>query len=125
MFRRAYAEHDNARVRDIIRRLSSSAEALPKDATPRCELVKAYVWTQDWDLARENAEICARVNPNSAQAHYRLARIYQHIGETERAQKEMELYARASDRLTEENEQHENNLNTFVLTIQKAATEDK
>ncbi len=125
MFRRAYAEHDAAPLRDIIRRLNSTAEALPKAATPRCELAKAYSWTENWDLARENAEICARMNASSAQAHYRLARIYQHFGESERAQEEMKLYTQASDRLVEENEQHENNLKTFVLTIQKEATEDK
>ena len=125
MFRRAYAAHDGAPLPDIIRRLNSSTAALPKDATSRCELAKAYVWAEDWESARKNAESCAQMNGNSAQAHYRLARIYQHLGETERSHEEMKLFSQASDRLVEENEQRENNLKTFVLSMQKEATENK
>jgi tetratricopeptide (TPR) repeat protein len=120
-----YASRDKSRSTDIVRRLNAAATALPKEATPHCELGRAYTWLEDWVPAQEHSEICAKLNPNSAQAHYRLSQIYHHTGQLDRSREEIRLYKEASQRLAQENEQHESTLNTFLYTIQNQATETK
>jgi Flp pilus assembly protein TadD len=119
MFRMDYAARDTSRVDDIIRRLALASKSLPYDAKPHCELGKVYVWLDRWEPAREEFEDCARLNPNSAQAHYRLAQAYHRTGQRERAAQEIKLYKAASQRMADENEQHETTLNTFLYTIQE------
>jgi len=113
-----YASRDTSHSADIIRRLTAAARALPNDAAPHCELGRAYAWLEKWQPAQTESELCAKLNPDSAQAHYRLSQIYHHTGQTDRAREEIMLYKEASQRLAEENEQHENALKTFLYTIQ-------
>jgi Flp pilus assembly protein TadD len=117
-----YASRDISRVHEIVRRLTLAAGALPEEATPFCELGKVYTWLEDWKMAQQSSERCVKLNPDSAQAHYRLSQIYHHMGETERAREEIKLYKAASEKLVETNEEHESALNTFLYTIQKQAT---
>lgn len=119
MFRNDFASRDNSRADDIVRRLSFAASSLKDDPTPHCELGKVYEWLEKWEPASREFEACTRLNPNSVQAHYRLSQVYRHLGETERSQEELRLYKAASQKLAEENEQHETTLNTFLYTIQK------
>ncbi|MGE5111106.1 MAG: tetratricopeptide repeat protein [Acidobacteriaceae bacterium] len=120
MFRNDFASRDNSRVDDIVRRLSFAAASLKDDPTPYCELGKVYDWLEKWEQASKEFEACTRLNPNSVQAHYRLSQIYRHLGEMERSREELKLYKAASQKLAEENEQHETTLNTFLYTIQKS-----
>jgi tetratricopeptide (TPR) repeat protein len=120
MFRNDFATRDSSRADDIIRRLSFAASVVKDDPTPHCELGKVYDWLQKWEPASKEFEACTRLNPNSVQAHYRLSQIYRHLGETERSREELRLYKAASQKLAEENEQHETTLNTFLYTIQKS-----
>lgn len=113
-----YALRDKSHINEIIRRLTIASKALPDEAAPHCELGRAYSWLEDWVAAQEQSEICVKLNPNSAQAHYRLSQIYHHTGQTDRAREEIKLYKEASEKLAEENEQHERTLNTFLYTIQ-------
>jgi len=120
-----YASRDTSRLDEIDRRLTFAAQALPDEAAPHCELGRAYAWSEKWKPAQQESEACVRLNPNSAQAHYRLSQIYHQTGQVERMREEIKLYKEASQRLTEENEQHENALSTFLYTIQNGATGSK
>ncbi len=122
MFHSDYASRETSRVDEIIRRLTFAAQSLPEEAAPRCELGKLYAWLEKWPLAQQEFETCARLNPNSAQAHYRLSQVYRHTGQTERAVQEIKLYKAAAQRLADENEQHETTLNTFIYTIRNQPT---
>jgi Flp pilus assembly protein TadD len=125
MLHNGYASDDKSRINDIIRRLTIAVEALPDEAAPHCELGRTYMWLENWTLAQRESEICARLNPDSAQAHYRLSRIYRRTEQIERAHEEIKLYKAASERLADENEQHENSLKTFIYTIRNEATRPK
>lgn len=125
MLRADYASRDVSRLPEIIRRLSAAEQALPGDAAPHCELGRAYSWIENWKPAQAQYEMCVKLNPDSTQAHYRLARIYQHNGQAERAQEEMKLYKDASERMAEENEQRQNALKTFLYTMQNQAAGTK
>ena len=71
-----------------------------------------------WKEARGEAETCVRMDPNSADGHYRLAQIYQHLGEAAQSEQEMKLYKGASQRIANENARRDETLKTFLYTIQ-------
>ncbi|MFL6438179.1 MAG: tetratricopeptide repeat protein [Terriglobales bacterium] len=118
-FHRNYAAHDTARAEEIVRDLNASVKALPHDASPHCQLGKAYRWLERWQDSLRESEMCARMEPNSADAHYRLAQIYQHVGQQRRSQEEMKLYEASSSRLADENARRDETIKTFLYSIQK------
>ena len=117
-FHRDYASHDISHAAEIVRDLNASVNALPHDAAPHCQLGKAYRWIKHWQDSLRESEICARMDPNSADAHYRLAQIYQHFGQEQRAQEQMKLYETASSRLADENARRDETIKTFLYSIQ-------
>lgn len=122
-FRTDYALRDKSRVTGIARRLELASKALPEEAQPHCELGKLYRWTEEWVLALRESEVCVKMDPSSAEAHYRLAQIYQHKGDSESAEREMNLYQKAADRVADANAKREQSVKTFVYSIQKGAAE--
>jgi tetratricopeptide (TPR) repeat protein len=118
LFRRAYISGDKSAGAEILQRLNASARRLTQDAAPHCQLGKAYRWMERWQDALRESEICARMDPQSADAHYRLAQIYQHLGQADRAQEEMKIYDKASERLADENARRDETIKTFLYTIQ-------
>jgi tetratricopeptide (TPR) repeat protein len=124
-FHRDYAAHDTAHGTEIVRDLNASVRALPHDAAPHCQLGKAYRWLERWQDSLRESEVCARMDPNSADAHYRLAQIYQHIGQQQRAQAEMKLYETASSRLADENARRDETIKTFLYSIENDPRDHK
>ena len=125
MLNSGYASNDKSRIDDIIRRLTIRRKHCPDKATPHCELGRTQHRLETGRWRSGIRELCASSNPDSAQAHYRLSRIYRHTEQIERAREEIKLYKAASERLAEENEQHENSLKTFIYTIRNETTEPK
>ena len=119
LFRRDSASDDKAHSGEFLGRLRASVGLLPKDASPHCQLGKAYRWLGQWQEALGESQICARMNPDSADAHYRLAQIYEHVGQREQKQKEIKLYEAASTRMTDENAHREATMKTFLYDIEK------
>jgi Tfp pilus assembly protein PilF len=101
--------------------LNAAANRLPNDPAPHCQLGRAYRWMDQWQSALQESEVCVRLDPDSAQPHYRLAQIYQHLGQQERSKAEMKIYEAASQRVADENAQRDQTMKTFLYTIQKAA----
>jgi tetratricopeptide (TPR) repeat protein len=118
LFRRDYAAEDRTNLTEILRRLNAAAKALPDDAGAHCQLGRVYRWVEKWPEALRESETCVRLDPGSAQGHYRLAQIYQHEGQEQRAKQEMSLYEAASKRIADENAQRDETIKTFLLTIQ-------
>jgi tetratricopeptide (TPR) repeat protein len=125
LLRRDYGSRDKSHVAEILRRLQAAARALPDDASPHCQLGRAYRWTEQWHDALRESETCVRMNPDSADAHYRLAQIYRHMGDAERSEQQMRLYRGASQRLADENARREQTMKGFVYLIQKDAATQK
>lgn len=121
LFRRDYVAENKANMTDILRRLNNAARRLPNDPGPHCQLGRAYRWMEQWQPALQESEICVRLDPDSAQPHYRLAQIYSHEGQAKRAQEQMGLFEAASKRMADENARRDATMKTFLYTIQKAA----
>ncbi len=64
-------------------------KAPPTDPIASCELARAREWTSNLPAARTAMETCVAADP-SPQHHYRLGLIYQRLGLTDLARKEME-----------------------------------
>ncbi|MGB8474461.1 MAG: tetratricopeptide repeat protein [Candidatus Acidiferrum sp.] len=125
LFRRDYASGDKTHVEEILRRLRSAAGRQPSDAGPHCQLGSAYRWIDRWQEALSESQTCARLDPNSAEAHYRLAQIYQHLGQKDRAQEEIKLHDAAAKVVADENARRDETMKTFLYTIQKQAPDQK
>jgi Tfp pilus assembly protein PilF len=121
-FRRDYGSGDKTHANEIVRRLRLAANRETRDPAPHCQLSKVYRWLDEWPEARTESESCVRMDPNSADGHYRMAQIYQHLGESERSRQEMALYKAASQRMAEENLRRDQTMKTFLYTIQKQTT---
>jgi Flp pilus assembly protein TadD len=117
LFRKAYAAGETSEAPKIIDRLEKVARLSPRDPTPPCQLGKAYEWVGRWPEALREWQECARLQPDSSEAHYRLARLYQRLGEKDQARKEMELQAAAAHQLAKETESRDANLKTFVYEL--------
>ena len=118
-FRRDYGSGDKTHANEIVRRLRLAANRETRDPAPHCQLGKVYRWLDEWPEARAESENCVRMDPNSADGHYRMAQIYQHLGESERSRQEMALYKAASQRMAEENLRRDQTMKTSLYTIQK------
>ena len=119
LFRRDYASEDKANMPDILQRLKTAARQLSNDPGPHCQLGKAYRWLEQWQPALHESEICARLDPHSAQAHYRLAQIYHHEGQTDKAKAESALFETESKRVADEIAKRDATMKTFLYTIHK------
>jgi predicted Zn-dependent protease len=125
LFRRDYVSHDRSHAGEILRRLNVAAKTIPNEASTHCQLGKAYRWIERWQEALSESETCASMDANSADAHYRLAQIYQHLGQQQRSDQEMKLYQAASIRLADENARRDETIKTFLYSIQNQSHDHK
>jgi tetratricopeptide (TPR) repeat protein len=124
-FQRDYVAGDRTHFEEIVKRLHGAAGILANDPSPHCELAKVY-WSMDrWQEAQPEAETCARLDPNAAEAHYRLAQIYRRLGNSGKAQQQMKLYEIASQRQADENRRRDETMKAFVYTIRAEKTAPK
>jgi Tfp pilus assembly protein PilF len=69
--------------------------------------------------ARDQAETCVHLDASSAESHYRLAQIYQRMGQKQLAEQEMKFYDAAAEHLANENARRRETMKTFLYTIEK------
>jgi tetratricopeptide (TPR) repeat protein len=118
----ARVEHDRGGVRpspDALRRLRVAAQLAPANALAQCELGENLEWAGEWAESRAQMEACVRLEPGSAEAHYRLARIYAHLGQAELARKQTILHDQAVQRMVKANAQRDATLRKFLYTMKK------
>jgi tetratricopeptide (TPR) repeat protein len=117
LFQRDYIAGDWTHLDETVKRLRAAARILGNDPLPHCELAKLYRSMDRWQEALPEAETCARMDANSAEAHYRLAQIYRRFGSAEKSQQQMKLYEAASQRQADENKRRDETMKAFVYTI--------
>ncbi len=117
--RQAMDAGDTSQRERILQRLKAAAASAPTDSLARCELGKAFEWASAWIDARTELEACERLDPDSAETHYRLSRVYRHLGEKELAAKEARLRDDAEKRQGAANEQRYSHLTQFLYTVRK------
>jgi tetratricopeptide (TPR) repeat protein len=95
----------------------SELKRAPADsAVARCELGRAYQAAGQWAEARAELETCVRLDPGP-QNHYRLGLVYNRLGLTELAGKEMELRRAAEAQKSEETARRQNAVQTFQYLV--------
>lgn len=104
----------------VMERLRLAARRAPSDATARCALGQALGWSRQWQQAEAEMEECLRLNPNSVEGHYRMAGIARHLGQTQRAEKEVKLHDQAQQHLVESNALRDQTLQKFLYTMNGA-----
>ncbi|HET7101435.1 MAG TPA: tetratricopeptide repeat protein, partial [Terriglobia bacterium] len=102
---------------EALNRLRQAAKLAPKDSTARCELGKALDRAHQWTEARRELEACARLDPNSVDAHYILAGIYHRLGLKELAAKEIQLHDQAVRNMVQDNARRDRTLEKFLFTM--------
>jgi tetratricopeptide (TPR) repeat protein len=123
VFRRDHTLGDKNHADEILRRLHTASSLLTNDALPHCQLGAVYRWLERWQDAIQSSETCVRMDPDSADGHYRLAQLYQHLGEQTRSQQEMNLFEAASKRVADQNARRDQTMKMFLYTIQKETPE--
>jgi tetratricopeptide (TPR) repeat protein len=78
--------------------LRRASEMAPADFKTHYELAKAYFDCNRFQLALSPAGQAVKLSPNDSSAHYLLGRVYQHLGQKDRAQEQFRL----TDRLLHE-----------------------
>ena len=120
-------EHDQgatAPSASTLDKLQKAARLMPANATARCGLGQALEWDQQWQEADTQMQACIRLRPDSVEAHYRMANIARHLGETERAQKEIRLHDEAQQRMVEANALRDRTLQKFLYNMTGSASKN-
>jgi tetratricopeptide (TPR) repeat protein len=125
VFRRDNAGGDKSHAQAILVMLRSAAKLIPDDSAPRCQMGRVYRWVEQWDKALQEWQVCAQMDPDLAEAHFRLTEIYHHLGQQEMADKEKKLFEAASKRMADENASREEAIRSFLFTIQTAGPAQK
>jgi hypothetical protein len=86
--------------------------AAADDPVARCELARAWDWTNRLAEARVEMEACVRSDP-SPQNHYRMGLIYKRLGFEELSENEMRERNRLLQQMSEETAAGLNALNAF------------
>jgi tetratricopeptide (TPR) repeat protein len=118
LLRLARDNDDVSRRAEIFRRLQHAARIAPSEPVARCQLGKAFEWTEHWSQARAEMEACVRLDPGSPDGHYQLSRIYRRLGLTDLAKRETSLQEAAAQRQSEESVRRTETVTKFLVQLE-------
>lgn len=118
LLRLAREAGDASRKPEILRRLQHAVRVAPGEPAAQCQFAKALEWTEQWQQARTHMEVCARLDPDSPEGHYRLSRIYRHLGLTSMASQQTLLQQQAAQRQSEESVRRTNTVTKFLVLLE-------
>jgi Tfp pilus assembly protein PilF len=101
----------------ILARLSRAASNAPAQGLVRCQFGKALDEAHEWTRARTELEACVRLDQDSIDGHYRLARVYERLGLKPQAARELQARSAAEQRIADSNEARERDVKQFLYTI--------
>jgi tetratricopeptide (TPR) repeat protein len=108
---------DISRKPEILRRLEHAVRIAPQEPLARCQLGRAFEWSQEWQKARLQMENCVRLDPDSPEGHYRLARIYRRLGLSSMANEQTALQQQATQRQSQESTRRTNAATRFLVLL--------
>jgi tetratricopeptide (TPR) repeat protein len=108
---------DDSRRAEILRRLQHAARVGPRESVARCQLGKAFEWTEQWREAKPEMEACVRLDPNSPDGHFQLSRIYRRLGLTTQADQQTGLQEAAANRQSEESVRRSESVTRFLVLL--------
>ncbi len=103
---------------EILLRLRRAVREAPGEPVARCQSGKAFEWAEEWQQARTQMEECVRLDPDSPEGHYRLSRIYRHLGLIGLASQQTLLQQQAAQRQSEESVRRANTLTKFLVLLE-------
>ncbi len=106
---------DNSPREEIFRRLRRAVRTAPNESVGRCQLGKALDLAQQWPAARTQLEACVRLKPAWPEGHYRLARVYRHLGLKSLALQQTKLQEQAARDESEESVKRANTVGRFLV----------
>jgi tetratricopeptide (TPR) repeat protein len=110
---------DISREPEILRRLQHAVRIAPQEPLARCQLGRAFEWSQEWQKARLQMETCVRLDPDSPEGHYRLARIYRRLGLSSLANQQTALQQQAMQRQSQESTRRTNAATRFLVLLDR------
>ncbi len=116
LLRSATESGDPSQRLEILHRLQHAARIAPKEPTARCQLGKAFEWSERWSEAKLEMEACVRLDPDAPDGHYQLARIYRHLGQPQLADRQTALQKAAAARQSEESNRRAELIEKFKVT---------
>jgi tetratricopeptide (TPR) repeat protein len=108
---------DISRKPEIMHRLEHAVRVAPQEPLARCQLGRAFEWSQEWQKARLQMENCVRLDPDSPEGHYRLARIYRRLGLSSLANQQTALQQQATRRQSQESTRRTNAATRFLVLL--------
>lgn len=117
LLRAAEDSGDDARKPEILRRLQHAVRIAPQEPLARCQLGKAFEWSQQWSQARIQLEKCVQLDPDSPEGHYHLARVYRRMDLSSLADKQTTLQQQAAQRQSEESTKRTNTVTRFLVLL--------
>lgn len=123
-FRKDNGGGDKSHTESILEMLRSASSLAPDDPAPHCQMGRVYRSVEQWDKSLQEWRTCAQMDPDLAEAHFRLTEIYHHLGQQEMSDKEKKLFEAASKRMADENASREEAIRSFLFTIRPEATGD-
>jgi len=118
LLRLARENEEVSRRPEILLRLRHAVRVAPAEAIARCQSGKAFEWAEEWQQARMQMEECVRLDPDSPEGHYRLSRIYRHLGLIGLASQQTLLQQQAAQRQSEESARRANTLTKFLVLLE-------
>ena len=120
LLRRQSDSGDTTPAPGVLARLQTAVRLSPGDPIARCQLGKAYDLGGQWAAARAQMEQCVRLRPDSTEAHYRLARVYQHLGLKDLAKEQDRQRAEADRKLAAASDRRFATLSKFLYSLEPA-----
>jgi tetratricopeptide (TPR) repeat protein len=118
LLRKAFDTGDKSQSKEILRRLAEAVRLSPKGPLANCQLGRALEWIGQWKEARAQMETCVGLQPDSAENHYRLAQVYQHLGLPMLARQQFELHEAARQKMVENIAHREATMKHFLYDLQ-------
>lgn len=117
LLRLARDSGNDGRRAEILQRLQHAAKIAPKESVARCQLGKAYEWSEQWTQAKPELEACVRLDANSPDGHYQLSRVYRRLGLTQLATQQVALQEAAAARQSEESNRRTETVTKFLVLL--------
>ncbi len=117
LLRVAEDNSDSSRGQEILRRLRHAVAIAPSDPVAACQFGKALEWSERWQEARTQMEKCVRLDPDSPESHYRLARVYRRLGLATLAAEQTAAQQQAVKRQNEDNNRRSNTITRFLVLL--------
>ncbi len=117
LLRLARDSGETRRKAEIFSRLQHGVRVAPGESIARCHLGEALEWVGQWRDARTQMEACVRLDPESPEGHYHLARIYRRLGLTAPANQQTLLQEQAAGHQSEESVRRTKNVTKFLVQL--------